>query len=153
MDHLVTDLLALAREGQDVGETQSVDLDTIAREAWSHVATDEASLRVESSGTIDADPDRLVELFENLYRNAAEHAGDAPVVTVGRLDGREGFFVADDGPGVDDDIDPFDTGVTTSDEGTGFGLPIVESIAEAHGWTVSVAQSADGGARFEFETA
>ncbi len=152
MDHLVTDLLALAREGRDVGETQTVEIESVAREAWGHVATAEASLRVESNGTIDADRDRLIELFENLYRNAAEHAGDAPTVTVGPLQGREGFFVADDGPGVDDDIDPFDTGVTTSEEGTGFGLPIVESIAEAHGWTVSVAESEDGGARFEFET-
>ena len=150
MDHLVTDLLALAREGRDVGETQSVDLEAVAREGWSHVATGEASLDVVSEVTIDADPDRLVELFENLYRNAAEHAGDAPTVTVGPLEDREGFFVADDGPGVDDDIDPFDTGVTTSDEGTGFGLPIVESIAEAHGWSVSVTKSANGGARFEF---
>ena len=153
MNHLVTDLLTLAREGQDVGETQRIDLAGVAREAWTHVATEGASLVVDAEGTIDADPDRLIELFENLYRNAVEHGGDEPTVTVGTLPGREGFFVADDGPGIDDDIDPFDTGVTTSDEGTGFGLPIVESIAEAHGWSVSIAESEDGGARFEFETA
>ena len=153
MDALVTDLLTLAREGKDVGETCSVGLDTVARTAWDHVATDGATLAVETDREIGADPDRLIELFENLYRNAAEHAGDTPTVTVGALDDREGFFVADDGPGIDEGIDPFDTGVTTSDEGTGFGLPIVESIAEAHGWSVSVAESDEGGARFEFETA
>ncbi|GAB7014025.1 hypothetical protein JCM18549_22960 [Halolamina salina] len=153
MNHLVTDLLTLAREGKDVGETQRIPLDSVAREAWTHVATDGASLAVEADGTIDADPDRLIELFENLYRNAVEHGGEVPTVTVGTLSDREGFFVADDGPGIDDGIDPFDTGVTTSDEGTGFGLPIVESIAEAHGWSVSVTESENGGARFDFVTA
>ncbi|WP_161782039.1 sensor histidine kinase, partial [Halolamina rubra] len=85
--------------------------------------------------------------------STAEDDGDAPTVTVGTLAGREGFYVADDGPGIDDGIDPFDTGATTSEEGTGFGLPIVQSIAEAHGWSVSVAESEAGGARFEFEIA
>jgi len=180
MDHLVTDLLSLAREGQDVGETESVELSTVARESWLHVATGDASLEIADDTTIDADPDRLVELLGNLYRNSVEHcstdsegdgaphdatssqtvcsatadqAGDAPTVTVGTLAEGEGFYVADDGPGIDDDIDPFDTGVTTSEEGTGFGLPIVQSIAEAHGWSVSATESDDGGARFEFEIA
>jgi len=175
MDHLVTDLLSLAREGQDVGETEPIELATIARESWAHVATGEASLEVVDDATIDADPDRLIELFGNLYRNSVEHGstgsgdevnhghttgrtpstvdGDAPTVTVGTLADREGFYVADDGPGIDDGIDPFDTGATTSEEGTGFGLPIVRSIAEAHGWSVSITESEDGGARFEFEIA
>ena len=150
MDDLVTDLLALAREGQDVGETESVALDTVANEAWTHVATGDASLRVETTREIDADRERLIELFENLYRNSVEHAGEAPTVTVGDLSGHSGFFVADDGPGIDPDIEPFDTGVTTSEEGTGFGLPIVQSIAEAHGWSVGATESEHGGARFEF---
>ena len=29
------------------------------------------------------------------------------------------------------------------------GLNIVRTVAEAHGWSVAVAESADGGARFE----
>ncbi|MBP1986100.1 GAF domain-containing protein [Halolamina salifodinae] len=152
MDDLVTDLLALAREGRDVGETESVGLEEMTHEAWSHVATGDASLRVESGRDIDADPERLIELFENLYRNSIEHAGETPTVTVGDLRRPAGFYVADDGPGIDPDIEPFDTGVTTSDEGTGFGLPIVQSIAEAHGWSVSATASEEGGARFEFVT-
>lgn len=179
MDDLVTDLLALAREGQDVGETESIGLDAVAREAWSHVATGDASLRVETDRQIDADPERLIELFENLYRNSVEHGstssrpladdsvehgstgseqsvddGDTggPTVTVGDLPAQSGFYVADDGPGIDPDIEPFDTGVTTSEEGTGFGLPIVQSIAEAHGWSVETTESEAGGARFEFVT-
>ena len=33
---------------------------------------------------------------------------------------------------------------------TGLGLVIVETVAEAHGWTVSATESEAGGARFEF---
>jgi len=54
--------------------------------------------------------------------------------------------VADDGPGVPADVrdELFDRGVSTSDEGTGFGLAIIREIAEAHGWDVALADS-DGG--------
>ncbi|GAB7094252.1 hypothetical protein JCM30237_14040 [Halolamina litorea] len=150
MDGLVTDLLRLAREGQDLGELTTVPLEEVAREAWSHVATEDASLSVPTDLTVEADRERLVGLLENLYRNTAEHGGDAPTVTVGDLPDRHGFFVEDDGPGIDPDIEPFDTGSTTSENGTGFGLPIVKSIAEPHGWSVLVTESEEGGARFEF---
>jgi signal transduction histidine kinase len=70
-------------------------------------------------------------------------------VTVGDLDG--GFYVADDGPGIppDERDDIFDAGYSTSVEGTGFGLNIVQRIADAHDWSVDVTESQSGGARFE----
>jgi signal transduction histidine kinase len=70
-------------------------------------------------------------------------------VRVGALD--DGFYVADDGPGVppDDREHVFESGYSTSEDGTGFGLAIVEEIASAHGWDVDVVESEDGGARFE----
>ena len=47
----------------------------------------------------------------------------------------DGFYIADDGPGIgpDERERVFDPGHTTDDDGTGFGLAIVERIAEAHG--------------------
>jgi signal transduction histidine kinase len=59
--------------------------------------------------------------------------------------------VADDGPGIpeSDRLGVFESGYSTAPDGTGFGLTIVEEIAEAHGWEVSVTASRDGGARFE----
>ncbi|KAB1196088.1 MULTISPECIES: response regulator [Haloferax] len=66
-----------------------------------------------------------------------------------------GFYVADDGPGIPSNEREvvFEHGHTTSESGTGFGLSIVESIVEAHGWDVSAtAPEPDlGGARFEFD--
>lgn len=38
----------------------------------------------------------------------------------------------------------------TDEDGTGFGLAIVCEIADAHGWTVSIAESDAGGAAFSF---
>ncbi|MFB6175582.1 MAG: sensor histidine kinase, partial [Halobaculum sp.] len=43
----------------------------------------------------------------------------------------------------------FEFGYSTDDDGTGMGLQIVERICDAHGWTVEVTESRDGGARFE----
>jgi signal transduction histidine kinase len=41
-------------------------------------------------------------------------------------------------------------GYTTAEDGTGFGLAIVRSVAAAHGWQLDLAESDDGGACFEF---
>jgi len=73
MDELVTDLLSLARQGQAVGETESVSLSDVAREAWESVDTDGATLTVESDATLRASRTRLCELFENVFRNSVEH--------------------------------------------------------------------------------
>jgi signal transduction histidine kinase len=66
----------------------------------------------------------------------------------------DGFYVADDGPGIPEDEreSVFEGGYSTSDDGTGLGLAIVRSIAEAHDWTVTVTESEAGGARFEIRT-
>jgi signal transduction histidine kinase len=72
-------------------------------------------------------------------------------VTVGALSDGRGFFVGDDGPGIpeEDRERVFETGYTTSAGGTGFGLAIVAEVVEAHGWTISVVEGEEGGARFE----
>ncbi|GAA0719492.1 hypothetical protein GCM10009060_10390 [Halorubrum trapanicum] len=166
MDELVADLLSLARQGRSVGETESVSLSDIAREAWESVDTDGATLSVESDATLEANRTRLRELFENVFRNSAEHGRSSPddplsvrVGTTTRRDGDDtavdGFYVEDDGHGLpEDDVDRvFESGFTTDESGTGLGLAISKRIAEAHGWTVAARAAEDGGARFEFRTA
>ncbi|MFB6163673.1 MAG: PAS domain S-box protein [Haloarculaceae archaeon] len=151
IDRLITDILTLAREGEAVADPEPVSLPDVAA-AWESVDADRAALDVAADRTIEADPDRVVELLENLFRNAVEHAGTDATVTVGWLADGDGFYVADDGPGVppDEREAVFEMGHTTADEGTGFGLAIVREIAQAHGWTASVTEGADGGACFEF---
>mgnify|MGYP000134884482 CR=1 FL=1 len=162
IDELVDDVLALSKEGRDIGDTERVDLEAAVREAWRSVDAETATLRTEPGlGTITADRSRFHELLSNLFRNSVEHGstssraapddavehGDDPTVTVGPLE--DGFFVADDGPGIPDSVREqiFEYGYTTRDAGTGYGLSIVRGIVDAHGWDVAV-EGADG-ARFE----
>jgi len=149
METIIEDALVLARGGT-VEETEPVDLATVAADAWENVATGEATLVVADARTLPADASLLAQLFENLFRNAVEH-GDARTVRVGLLPDADGFYVEDDGTGIPEDERErlFEAGYTTADAGTGLGLAIVERVAEAHGWTVTATESADGGARFE----
>nr|WP_231737024.1 HAMP domain-containing sensor histidine kinase [Halobacterium sp. CBA1126] len=153
MNELVDDVLALARTGQLVSEFERVDLRAVAEDAWSTTETESATLDVDSSlGAVSGDESRIRELFENLFRNALEHAGSDVTVSVGTIEDAAGFYVADDGPGIppEDRETVFEVGHSTAADGTGFGLNIVRSIAEAHGWSVAVTEGEAGGARFEF---
>ena len=167
MESIIRDVLALARQGRDIQETQSVDLGALARDAWATVDSGPVAFDVSSSRSLDADPDRLRQALENLFRNAVEHgldetdsasdedvtdgeASEAPPLTVevGRTE--DGFYVADDGPGIPPDAvdDVFEYGHTTEADGTGFGLAIVETIVDAHGWSVEVDTDDEDGAKF-----
>ncbi len=149
MERLIEDLLTLAREGAKVQKTETVDIGVLAEKCWETVETPEADIRVEMEQSEQADRSRLRQLLENLYRNAIEHGGESVTVTVGELD--DGFYVEDDGSGIPSDQreSVFDTGYSTADDGTGFGLSIVKQVVEAHGWDIGVTEGADGGARFE----
>ena len=147
MERLLENLLTLAREGDIVGETEPVELATVIAEAWESVETGETTLQTDTDVTVRADSNRLTEVFENLFDNAVEHGGQR--VTVGDL--HDGFYVADDGPGIPDSKreQVFDSGYSTGEAGVGVGLAVVEQVVDAHDWDVRVAESASGGARFE----
>ena len=151
MDALIEDILSLAREGSDIGETEVIETDEMIEECWENVETEGAMIVNELEGKLEADPRRLKQVCENLVRNAVEHAGEGVTVTVGELEDGNGFYIADDGEGIPEEErdDVFDTGYSTSEHGTGFGLSIVEEIVTAHGWSIDVTESKDGGARFE----
>ena len=146
---LIDDLLTLARQGERIDEPEPVALAAAVRECWNGLATADASLVVETDQTIEADPGRLRQLLDNLVRNAIDHGGPAVTVTVGTLADADGFYVADDGPGFPEDEPISDPGYSTADDGTGFGLSIVTEIADAHGWSVTITDATDGGARVE----
>jgi len=146
---LVDDLLTLAREGQSVAETEALSLETTAERCWATVETADATLHADVDRTIVADRSRVQQLLENLVRNAIDHAGPDVTVEVGGLD--DGFYVADDGPGIpaDDREQVFQSAYSTVRDNTGFGLAIVGEIVDAHGWDIELTSSDSGGARFE----
>ncbi len=149
MRELIEDLLVLARQGQGVTDFEPVRLRELTTTCWETIETRDAELVVESERVVRADRNRLRQLLENLFANAVTHGGDDVTVTVGDLP--DGFYVADTGDGIPEEHHGkvFDSGYTTTDGGTGFGLAIVRSIAGAHGWTVTLTESEAGGARFE----
>lgn len=150
MESLITELLQLARNNKPVGETDDVSLFNTAQKSWDSVDTVDAELQLVGSDTqIRADQSRLQELFENLFRNAVEHGGPAVEVAVGRY--QNGFYVADTGAGIPSDsrTQVFETGFTTTTDGTGFGLSIIQQIVTGHDWEIQVTESDSGGARFE----
>lgn len=146
---LIEDLLTLSREGEAVDEPEPVALGDIAERSWRTVETDTATLENNGTQTLRADSSRLQQLLENLYRNAVEHGGDDVTVRVGEM--ADGFYVADTGSGISeanrDQI--FEAGYSTATGGSGFGLAIVDQVATAHGWEITVTDSDHGGVRFE----
>jgi PAS domain S-box-containing protein len=149
MDSLIEDLLTLAREGESATDRKPVELAAVLAECWETVDTAEASLTADTEQTVLADEPRLKQLFENLIRNAVEHGGSTVTVTIGDLN--DGFYIEDTGPGIPEEEAEtvFEAGYSTNPEGTGFGLSIVQRIAEAHGWDIRVSDRSGGGARFE----
>jgi len=162
MERLIDELLTLARQGETIGDTEPVQLADIVSRAWSNVETGGAHLDCRTDRTLYADHNRLTAVLENLIRNAVEHSptesdgaaeqgGEGVSVTVGDLPKERGFYFADDGGGIpeSDREAVFESGYSTAEDGTGFGLAIVRDIVEAHDWSIRVAESENGGARFE----
>jgi signal transduction histidine kinase len=149
IETLVDDLLRLGEEGQVVAETAPVSLSAAAEEAWARVDAEDATLEVAEDLQLAADETRLLSLLEQLFVNAVTHGGDRVTVRVGET--ADGFFVSDDGCGIPEQRrnDIFEYGYSTHSD-AGLGLPIVQSIAGAHGWDVSVATDDAVGTRFEF---
>ncbi|PAU83570.1 two-component sensor histidine kinase [Halorubrum salipaludis] len=151
MDEIIEETLTLAREGKVVDDVDDVGLAECARECWSRVDAADATLRVDGSMTLRADRDRLSHVFENLFRNSVEHGGSDVTVRVGALDGADGFYVEDDGVGIPEEhVDRVrETGFTSSPDGTGFGLAIVDRIVKAHDWELRIGGGGEDGTRFE----
>ncbi|MFC7072733.1 PAS domain-containing protein [Halovenus rubra] len=175
IEAIITDLLTLARQGDTALDITAVSLPSVLEQCQETGETGTLTLVADTEREIYADRQRLQRLFENLIRNAVEHgvgpaesqqptaessdshtgtdctdqADSAVTVTVGNLP--DGFYLEDDGQGIppDERNDVLDAGYSTSTEGTGFGLYIVETIVDAHDWDLKITAGADGGARFE----
>lgn len=101
---------------------------------------------------IRAHEGRVSQLLENLFKNAVEHAGPTVTVRVGILGDGDGFFVEDDGSGFPQAVRvqlETPSGLSRKRD-EGYGLQLVEQVAEEHGWEMRLTTGSEGGARFEF---
>lgn len=153
IEQLVTGMQTRVKEGQIDTTADRVNLEQVAESSWAVVPTADAQLVIDETMQFQGNTANVQRIFENLFRNAVEHGGDDVTIRVGALDDETGFYVADDGPGIPETEreQVFEQGFSNDDTDalSGFGLSIVQWIIEAHGWTITITESAAGGTRFE----
>lgn len=114
-----------------------------------------AELRVEvptPAPLLRVDRTRMEQALVNLLRNALQACRAKVVVRCFAQDGRAGYVVEDDGPGIPESdgervFEPFFT-TKPAGAGTGLGLAIVQAVVSEHGGSIDVERSELGGARF-----
>jgi|APHM01.1.fsa_nt_gi Signal transduction histidine kinase len=167
MEEIIDNTLTFAQEGGTVSDREAVAIPGLIDDCERVVDTNAAEIITVDRFRVHGDRTRLTHIFENLFRNAIEHSDATPddpvtiriglnnvmpTTTRGTPTGSFSFYVEDDGPGIPPDQreQVFDVGESNRSDGTGFGLAIVNEVAEAHGWEIDVTESFSGGARFEF---
>ncbi|MHA1422014.1 MAG: sensor histidine kinase [Candidatus Thorarchaeota archaeon] len=91
-------------------------------------------------------------VFENLLRNAAQHAGETPRVqiTISATYNHLDIVFEDDGPGIPEEIRKqlFGKGVTTGSKGRGLGLYLTKTIIESEGGSIELVDTGRPGCCF-----
>lgn len=162
MSRLVQQLLSLARN--EPGATEAVqlkpiDLDAFALEIsmeWVPLAIKQGvDLGFESAGRpvwVDAEPDRLREMVNNLIDNAVRYSrrgGRVTVAVAAAQGGSSRLSISDDGPAIPVEerarvFERFHRLLGTHTDGSGLGLAIVSEIAKLHGASITLEEDQDG---------
>lgn len=166
MNRLIQDLLDVAHlEAGTLAMTRHpqapLDLATDAVQRMSPIAAAEGVEVVCALAAglpaVNADPDRILQVFSNLLGNAIRHTPRGGRVTVDADATADGvvFSVTDTGCGIAPErvpglFDRFATSRSRGRTGTGFGLPIVAGIVAAHGGRVSARSELGAGSTFSF---
>lgn len=145
MERTVDDLSTLAQHGQTVTDETTLGFAAVAERAWETSTTDDLSLTVEGDGEVTANPSRLEDLFESAYTFARYN--DADEITI-RLENGQ-FTITDDGTRPEDHrLDKlFDYGAAVPNAEAGMAMPNVETLAQVHGWSISVDREYTDGVR------
>ena len=158
LNRITEEFLAFSRPGHSLRRPLAVGdvLQRIARLLDVEAKEKRVSLKLTLSPElplVSGDPERLEQVFLNLFVNAIEampNGGEIRVV-VGRAEFNAGPLVevtiTDQGPGVSQDKLPrlFDPYFTTKPTGTGLGLAIVHRIVADHEGDIMLENSAGGG--------
>jgi heavy metal sensor kinase len=163
LSRLVSHLLFLSREdaGIRMGDFQPVHLDDLARKVGEHmqVAAREKGVKLvvdlPESCRVSGDAQRLRQLFFNLLDNAVKYTpANGDVSVLGQSSGSEArVTIADTGVGIPADhlphvFDRFyrvDPSRRPEMDGTGLGLAVCRSIAEAHGGHINIQSISSSG--------
>jgi signal transduction histidine kinase len=115
---------------------------------------------------VHADPERVLQILNNLIANAVKFSPDGGYVTAGaaQKDGLVEFIITDTGPGIPPEkakhlFERYWQGEGENEArqlrgslglGLGLGLPIAKSLVEAHGGRIWVDGAPGGGSQFHF---
>jgi len=103
---------------------------------------------------VSADPDRIVQVLNNVLENAISYAGSGAEISVEVEDGDPAMVrVTDTGKGIPAEdmpfvLDPFyraDSARTPGDSHSGLGLSIASRLIEAHGGTLTITSEEGSG--------
>ena len=92
LDELTTELVSLAQFDHATIDPEPTRLAHMFQRLWQATSWPNASLHVKSDLLLFADPTGLIEILNELFSNAIEHAGDNCSVSVGALVDDTGFF-------------------------------------------------------------
>jgi signal transduction histidine kinase len=116
----------------------------------------EVQSEVNAVPTVLGDPERLQQLFLNLFMNAVDampDGGELRVALASTADGKIEITVADDGQGIPERDLPriFEPFFTSKEAGTGFGLGLMvaKGIVTDHGGSMEVASEEGRGTEFQ----
>lgn len=155
LDLLVQDMLVFAR-GKGPGERVRVaDLFREVHEAAMAIKPPNAHLVIHGGDVLvelDGNRTALTAALTNLVANAFESTPDVVVTLQATLRGdRVEFTVRDNGPGIAPSIQSrvFEPFFSTRPAGTGLGLAVVKTVAEAHGGDLALHSERGQGTRIE----
>lgn len=123
------------------------------------VEAESASIRLHpltSTGPVNAvvDPDRMIQVLNNIFENAISYAGEGAEVRASLKDGNPiEISISDNGKGINDAdmpyvLDPFyraDSARTPNDSHSGLGLSIASKLIEAHGGKLTISSKESRG--------
>ena len=157
LERMTRDMLGFVRGGCSHSEPLALgELLTSLQDSLAGTACASGRLRIDSGGVrghLQGDRQALLGALCNLVENAFQAGGEKVEVTVQvRLRGAAQLeiWVIDNGPGVADELKSrlFEPFVSGRPGGTGLGLAVAASVAEAHGGSLRLAESGPKGARF-----
>lgn len=157
MDRLIETLLSFSNVGNVKLQREPVDLSAIAESLAT--VTFRGTFHIAPGILVNADPDLLRIVLNNLIGNACKYAGNnkSTVIefNVTVVDGKRACFVRDNGPGFDMALAdriflPFQKLPGATVKGHGIGLATVERIIRRHGGKVWARSEVGMGATFFF---
>ena len=162
MNRLVSDLLTLARANRvDFLRREPVDLDlflTSLAGQGPHLGEREWKIDALPGGIVEADQDRLTQIFLNLMQNAVSHTALGQAIALGgqrgARDAKVTLWVRDEGEGMHEGVrrhvfERFYRGQGDAAGGRiGLGLAIVKALVDAHEGSVEVESEPGRGSRF-----